>query len=346
MNTHVVIMAGGIGSRFWPMSTTELPKQFVDVMGVGRTMIQMTVDRLRPLCPMENFWVVTGEKYASLVREQLPDLPVDHILEEPAARNTAPCIAYACWKIRRTDPDANIVVTPSDALVIDVVEYRRVISAALSFTADKSTIVTVGICPTRPETGYGYIKEGPVEDGEICKVESFREKPSKDVAQQYLDEGTYLWNAGIFVWNVDTIHEAIHRHSPSLAAIMDEMSNAFGTSDEKDEIARLFPTCEKISIDYAVMEKADNIYTLPAEFGWSDLGTWGSLWTLKDKSDEGNAIVGEDVRMIDSTDCIVHVPGLSKVVIQGLDGYIVSQHGDRLLICRKDHEQKITEYIK
>lgn len=346
MNTHVVIMAGGIGSRFWPMSTTELPKQFVDVMGVGRTMIQMTVDRLRPLCPIENFWVVTGEKYASLVREQLPDLPAENILEEPAARNTAPCIAYACWKIRNTDPDANIIVTPSDALVIDVEEYRRVISAALAFTADKSTIVTVGICPTRPETGYGYIKEGPVEDGEICKVESFREKPSKDVAQQYLDEGTYLWNAGIFVWNVDTIHDAIHRHSPSLAAVMDEMSKAFGTSDEKAEVARLFPTCEKISIDYAVMEKADNIYTLPAEFGWSDLGTWGSLWTLKEKSDDGNAIVGEDVRMIDCTDCIVHAPGLSKVVIQGLDGYIVSQHGDRLLICRKDHEQKITDYIK
>ena len=339
-------MAGGIGSRFWPMSTPEYPKQFVDVMGCGKTMIQMTVDRLRPLCPIENFWVVTGEKYAALVREQLPDLPAENILEEPAARNTAPCIAYACWKIRRADPEANIVVTPSDALVIDVAEYRRVISAALSFTADKSAIVTVGICPTRPETGYGYIKEGPVEDGEICKVESFREKPSKDVAQQYLDEGTYLWNAGIFVWNVDTIHDAIRRHSPSLAAVMDEMSKAFGTSDEKAEVARLFPTCEKISIDYAVMEKADNIYTLPAEFGWSDLGTWGALWTLKEKSDDGNAIVGEDVRIIDCTDCIVHAPGLSKVVIQGLDGYIVSQHGDRLLICRKDHEQKITDYIK
>lgn len=346
MNTHVVIMAGGIGSRFWPMSTAELPKQFVDVMGVGRTMIQMTVDRLRPLCPIENFWVVTGEKYASLVRDQLPDLSSDHILEEPAARNTAPCIAYACWKIRREHPEANIVVTPSDALVIDVAEYRRVISAALSFTADRSAIVTVGICPTRPETGYGYIKEGPVEEGEICKVGSFREKPSKEVAQQYLDEGTYLWNAGIFVWNVDTIYEAFHRHSPSLAAVMDEMSKAFGAPDEKAEVARLFPTCEKISIDYAVMEKADNIYTLPAEFGWSDLGTWGSLWTLKDKSDAGNAVVGEDVRMIDSTDCIVHAPGLSKVVIQGLEGYIVSQHGDRLLICRKDHEQKITDYIK
>lgn len=346
MNTHVVIMAGGIGSRFWPMSTTELPKQFVDVMGVGRTMIQMTVDRLLPLCRIENFWVVTGERYAGLIREQLPEMPSDHILEEPAARNTAPCIAYACWKIRSTDPDANIVVTPSDALVIDVAEYGRVISSALSFTEDRPAIVTIGICPTRPETGYGYIKEGDSEAGEICKVESFREKPSLEVARQYLNEGTYLWNAGIFVWNVNTIHEAIHRHSPSLAAIMDEMAEAFGSPAEKEQVARLFPTCEKISIDYAVMEKADNIYTLPAEFGWSDLGTWGSLWTLKEKSAAGNAIVGADIRMIDSNDCIVHVPGLSKVVIQGLEGYIVSQHGDRLLICRKDHEQKITDYIK
>lgn len=346
MNTHVVIMAGGIGSRFWPMSTTELPKQFVDVMGVGRTMIQMTVDRLRPLCPMENFWVVTGERYAGLVREQLPELPSGHILEEPAARNTAPCIAYACWKIRLIDPEANIVVTPSDALVIDVAEYRRIISSALSFTSDRSAIVTVGICPTRPETGYGYIEEGPVVEGEICKVGSFREKPSLEVARQYLDEGKYLWNAGIFVWNADTVHEAICRHAPDIAAVMDEMSAAFGTSEEKAEVARLFPTCEKVSIDYAVMEKADNIYTLPAEFGWSDLGTWGALWTLQEKSEDGNAVVGEDVRMIGCTDCIVHAPGLSKVVIQGLEGYIVSQHGDRLLICRKDHEQKITDYIK
>lgn len=346
METHVVIMAGGIGSRFWPMSTTELPKQFVDVMGVGKTMIQMTVDRLRPLCPIENFWVVTGERYASLVREQLPDIPSDHILEEPAARNTAPCIAYACWKIRHTHPDANIVVTPSDALVLDQTEYRRVISAALAFTESSSSIVTIGICPTRPETGYGYIKEGQLAEGEICKVESFREKPSLEVAKEYLEDGTYLWNAGIFVWNVNTIHEAIHRHSPSLAAIMDEMSRDFHTQQEKESVVRLFPTCEKISIDYAVMEKADNIYTLPAEFGWSDLGTWGSLWTLKEKTEEGNAIVGTDVRMIDSSDCIVHAPGLSKVIVQGLEGYIISQHGDRLLVCRKDHEQKITDYIK
>lgn len=346
MNTHVVIMAGGIGSRFWPMSTQAMPKQFVDVMGVGRTMIQQTFDRLLPLCQAENMWVVTGECYVDLVRSQVPDIPHDHIIAEPAARNTAPCIALACWKIRCHYPDANIVVTPSDALVLDPQEYRTVLSKALNYTAEHDDIVTIGICPNRPETGYGYIKEGEhVTDG-IHKVQSFREKPSLDVARAYLDEGGYLWNAGIFLWKAETIDRAIRTYAPSLAAVMDEMSDSFYSDAEHDTVARLFPTCEKISIDYAVMEKADNIYTVPADFGWSDLGTWGSLWTLKEKTEEGNAIVGEDVRMIDSSDCIVHAPGLSKVVIQGLEGYIISQHGDRLLICRKDQEQKITDYIK
>ena len=345
-NTHVVIMAGGIGSRFWPMSTQSMPKQFVDVMGVGRTMMQMTVDRFLPLCPVEHMWVVTGESYVDLVKAQVPDIPHDHIIAEPAARSTAPCIALACWKIRCHYPDANIVVTPSDALVLDPQEYRRILSKALDYTSVHPDIVTIGICPSRPETGYGYIKEGDhVSDG-IHKVQSFREKPSLEVAKSYLQEGGYLWNAGIFVWTAETINEAIRTHVPSLAAIMDEMSESFYTDKEQAAVARLFPTCEKISIDYAVMEKADNICTISADFGWSDLGTWGSLWTLKGRNEEGNAIVGDDVRMIDCTDCIVHAPGLSKVVVQGLDGYIVSQHGDRLLICRKDHEQQITEYIK
>lgn len=346
MENHVVIMAGGVGSRFWPMSTRDYPKQFVDILGVGRTMIQMTVDRLLPVCPLENFWIVTGEKYVDIVRQQLPELPSEHILAEPAARNTAPCIAYACWKIRSSCPDANIVVTPSDALVIDVDAYRKVISRALDFTSDHSRIVTVGICPTRPETGYGYIKEGEEVETGICKVESFREKPCLEVARQYLEDGTYLWNAGIFVWNVNTITEALRRYSPGIAEIMDKMSESFYTDREAEVVAELFPTCEKISIDYAVMEKADNIYTLPADFGWSDLGTWGSMWALKQKDEEGNVVVGNDVSMIDCNDCMVHVPQLEKVIIQGLDGYIVSQHGGRMLICKKESEQQITDYIK
>ena len=347
MDTHVVIMAGGIGSRFWPMSTPDLPKQFVDILGVGKTLIQMTVDRFLPVCLMTRFWVVTGERYVGLVKEQLPQIPEDHIIAEPEARSTAPCIAYACWKIRKKYPDANIVFTPADALVLDQKEFVRVINSALDFTSKGHRIVTVGIKPSRPETGYGYIAEGePVETSEIKKVDSFREKPCLEVAQEYLRQGNYLWNAGIFVWNVDTITEELREHVPGIAAVMDEMAEDFYTPSETTTVRRLFPTCEKISIDYAVMEKSEHIYTIPADFGWSDLGTWGSLRALLPVNEQGNAIVGNDVRMIDSTGCIVHAPDLSRVVVQGLDGYIVAQHGDRLLVCRLDHEQNITSYAK
>lgn len=339
-------MAGGIGSRFWPMSTPESPKQFIDVMGCGKTMIQMTVERLLPLCTKENFWVVTGRQYVDIVKEQLPDIPEDNILAEPAARNTAPCIAYACWKIRKNHPDANIIVTPSDALVLDAQTYRNVLSDALAFASDQERIVTIGICPNRPETGYGYIKTGELVAGEVCKVDSFREKPVLEVARQYLDDGGYLWNAGIFVWSVATIVNAFRKYSHGIADIMDRMSESFYTENEVSAVETLFPTCERISIDYAVMEKSDNIYTIPADFGWSDLGTWGSLWERESRTEEGNAVVGDGVRLIDCKDCIVHVPEIGKAVIQGLEDYIVSQYGDRLLICRKDHEQKITDYIK
>ena len=346
METHVVIMAGGIGSRFWPMSTPELPKQFVDILGVGKTLIQLTVERFAPLCPQENFWVVTGERYVDLVKQQVPQLLDDHIIAEPQGRGTAPCIAYACWKIAQKHPDANIVFTPSDALVIDVTEFRRVIRAALEFTESQHSIVTIGIKPDRPETGYGYIAEGEkVEGTEICKVDSFREKPSLEVAKDYLRQGIYLWNAGIFVWNVSTITSALRTYTPTLAATMDEMSAAFYTDSEKEMVARLFPTCEKISIDYAVMEKADCIYTLPASFGWSDLGTWGSLRNLMPQDQEGNAVVGDNVSLVGTKGCVVHTPCLSKVVVQGLEGYIVAQHGDRLLVCRLDDEQNITRYV-
>lgn len=346
METHVVIMAGGIGSRFWPMSTPQLPKQFVDVLGVGKTLIQLTVERFATVCTSEHLWVVTGQGYVDIVKEQVPQLSDSHIISEPEGRGTAPCIAYACWKIAQKHPDANIVFTPADALVTDVVEFRRVIRAALDFTQSHYCIVTIGIKPSRPETGYGYIAEGVhVEGTEICKVDSFREKPSLEVAKEYLREGGYLWNAGIFVWNIETITSALRTYAPAIAAVMDRMSASFYTADEVEVAARLFPTCEKISIDYAVMEKADCIYTLPADFGWSDLGTWGSLRTLMPQDEDGNATVGNKVRMIGSTGCIVHTPELSDVVVQGLDGYIVAQHGGCLLICRLDDEQNITRYV-
>ena len=344
---HIVIMAGGIGSRFWPMSTPEFPKQFVDVLGTGKTMIQMTVDRFSPLCPMENIWVVTSREYVPIVREQLPELPQTNILPEPAMRNTAPCIAYACWKIRKQDPDANVVVTPADALVLDVDEFRRVIGHALDFTVSGKRIVTVGITPTRPETGYGYIAAGEKVSGtRLMNVDSFREKPVLEVAKQYLQAGNYLWNAGIFVWNIDTITDSMRTFNPDLAAKMDLMSESFYTSDEERVVSEIFPTCEKISIDYAVMEKADYIYTVPGDFGWSDVGTWGSLWTLLPHDADGNAVVGENVHLNDCKGCIVHAPGASSVVLQGLEDCIIVERDSRLLICKLSDEQRIKDFVK
>ena len=348
MANHVVIMAGGIGSRFWPMSTPECPKQFIDVMGCGKTMIQMTVERFAPLCPVENFWVVTGATYVDIVREQLLDVPAENILAEPCARNTAPCIAYACWKIRMKDPSANIVVTPSDALVLDAEEFRRVMREALDFTAAGRRIVTVGITPTRPETGYGYIQcsAGAAASGSIMPVESFREKPSLDVAKQYLADGNYLWNAGIFVWNVSTIMDSIRAYVPDLAEKMDRMAGAFNTDGEAAAVADIFPTCEKISIDYAVMEKADYIYTIPGDFGWSDVGTWGSLWTLLPHDENGNAVVGENVHLYGCRGCIVHAPDAASVVLEGLKDSIVVERGGRILMCRMSEEQRIKDFTK
>lgn len=354
-NTHIVIMAGGVGSRFWPMSTPEYPKQFVDVLGRGMSMIQMTVDRFAPLCPIENMWVVTSADYVDIVRTQIPQLPSENILAEPAMRNTAPCIAYACWKIRMKDPSANVVVTPADALVEQADVFRNIISKALKFTSGGRRIVTVGIRPTRPETGYGYIAAGAQtgsedssgEDGIVIhKVESFREKPALNVAKEYLAAGNYLWNAGIFVWNVDTIVDSLRAFTPDLAEKMDRMSTSFYTEREGEVVSDIFPTCEKISIDYAVMEKADFIYTIPGNFGWSDVGTWGSLWTLLSHDENGNAVVGENVHLNDCRGCIVHAPCAKSVVLQGLEDSIVVERDGRLLICRLSEEQRIKDFVK
>lgn len=262
-NNHIVIMAGGGCSRFWPLSTPEYPKQFIDILGCGRTLIQLTVDRFKGICPMNNFWVVTNAKYVDIVKQQLPYIPAEHILAEPAARNTAPCIAWACWSIKKEDPSANVVVTPADAVVMNLVEFRRVISNALAFTEKKNAIVTIGIKPSRPETGYGYVEAKEAVEGDICRVKAFKEKPDHETAVRYLKEGNYLWNAGIFVWNIDTITECITKYKPNIAVDMEKIA---ATSD----VAGIFPQCEKISIDFAVMEPAsadDLVYTHPADFG-------------------------------------------------------------------------------
>lgn len=348
MDNHIVIMAGGIGSRFWPMSTPECPKQFIDVTGCGKTLIQLTVERFGNLCPQENVWVVTSEKYIDIVREQLPDVPEENILAEPCARNTAPCIAYACWKIKKKHPNANIVVTPSDALVIDTAEFQRVVGKAMRFTDGGSAIVTLGIKPSRPETGYGYIAaDDPLaSEKEILRVDAFKEKPDKETAEKYLTAGNYFWNAGIFVWNVRTITSVMRVYAPGIAQIFDRIYPDFYTEREKEAVAKLFPTCESISIDYAVMEKAEEIYVLPASFGWSDLGTWGALHGLLSQDKSGNAVVGQDVRLYESRNCIVHAPQERRVVVQGLDGYIIAEKDDTLLICRLEEEQRIKEFSK
>ena len=298
-NNHIVIMAGGVGSRFWPLSTPEYPKQFIDILGCGRTLIQLTVDRFKGICPMSNFWVVTNAKYVEIVKQQLPDIPADHILAEPAARNTAPCIAWACWSIKKEDPQANVVVTPADAVVMNPEEFRRVIGNALAFTDSNNAIVTIGIKPSRPETGYGYVEAFDVVSGEICKVNAFKEKPDHETAEKYLKAGNYLWNAGIFVWNIDTITDCITKYKPLIAEQMNEIVNSQSSGSTlytlRSTLEEIFPQCEKISIDFAVMEPASKdaiVYTHPADFGWSDLGNWASLHDKLQKDDNNNGAVG------------------------------------------------------
>lgn len=341
-------MAGGVGSRFWPMSTVERPKQFIDVLGVGRTLIQMTYDRFGDICRAENVWVVTNAKYRDIVSEQLPDIPKSNILCEPCRRNTAPCIAYVSWRIKSQDPKANIVVTPSDHIVTDTAEFRRVITQCLSFTADSDAVVTLGMKPTRPETGYGYIQAdlsySSPRNKEIYRVDSFKEKPDLETAERYIKSKSYYWNAGIFIWSVGTIVNALRVYQPQLNAIFERLLPIYGTEKEQEEIDRHFPECESISIDYAIMEKAEEIFVCPADFGWSDLGTWGSLLTQTHHDVYGNSIIGQDVSVFETSNCIIHTLNEKKVVVQGLDGFIVAETDDKLLICKFSEEQRIKQF--
>ena len=348
INNHLVIMAGGVGSRFWPMSTAEKPKQFIDVLGVGKTLLQLTVERFGTLVSPENIWVVTNEKYADIVAEQLPDMPRTNILCEPCRRNTAPCIAYVSWRIKKRDPKANIVVTPSDHIVMNVQEFQRIIGDCMKFTSDTDAIVTLGMKPSRPETGYGYIQANltaaSLRNKGIFRVDSFREKPDLKTAQEYISKNNYYWNAGIFIWNVNTIVNAFRMYQPKLAKIFESMLPVYGTAEEQAVINEKFPTCENISVDYAIMEKAEEIFVCPADFGWSDLGTWGSLLTQSKRDLYGNAAIGQDVQLFECHDCIVHASQEKKVVVQGLDGYIVAEKDDTLLICKLSEEQRIKQF--
>jgi len=347
-NNHLVIMAGGVGSRFWPMSTSVKPKQFIDVLGTGRSLLQLTFDRFDGICPPENVWVVTNSRYKDLVSGQLPEIPVSNILCEPCRRNTAPCIAYVSWRIKAKDKDANIVVSPSDHIVTDAAEFRRVVLQCLKFTGETDSIVTLGMKPTRPETGYGYIQadlsSSSPRNKEIFRVDFFREKPDLETAEKYIKNKSYYWNAGIFIWSVNTIVNAFRIYQPVMSKVFESMLPLYGTPDEQEEINRRFPECENISVDYAIMERAEEIFVCPADFGWSDLGTWGSLLTQTRRDLYGNGVIGANVSLFDTHNCIIHTLGKKKVVVQGLDGYIVAEEDGRLLICKLSEEQRIKQF--
>lgn len=347
-HSHLVIMAGGIGSRFWPMSTPERPKQFVDVLGTGRTFIQMTVDRFKGILPAENVWVVTSQAYEDIVAEQLPEVPRGNILLEPCRRNTAPCIAYAAWRIKSIDPKATIVVSPSDHLVLDVPEFQRVITSAMDFASTSDAIVTLGMKPTRPETGYGYIQTDmscpSARNKEIYRVDAFREKPDLATAEKYIRKPNMLWNAGIFIWNVSTVVNALRVYAPEINEVFENLLPLYGTDKEQEAINENFPKCESISVDYAILEKSEEIYCFPASFGWSDLGTWGSLRENVSRDNNGNAVIGNNVQTFETRDCVIHCSEERRVVVQGLEGYIVAERDNTLLICKLSEEQRIKQF--
>lgn len=343
-------MAGGVGSRFWPMSTEENPKQFIDVLGVGKSLLQLTCERFKGICDPSNIWVVTSSDYVNKVHEQLPDIPYGNILSEPCRRNTAPCIAYVSHRIKKNDADANIVVTPSDHIVLNVSEFQRVISGALQFAGETDAIVTLGMKPTRPETGYGYIEADmsaqSMRNKEIYCVNSFREKPDIAIAQEYVKHNNYYWNAGIFVWNVSTVINAFRMYQPTINEVFESMTEYLGTDKEQAMINERYGDCENISVDYAIMEKAEEIFVYPADFGWSDLGTWGSLHTLSKKDANNNALISSNIKTFETSNCVINVEGAKQVVVQGLDGYIIAERDNRLLICKLSEEQRIKEFSK
>lgn len=337
-------MAGGIGSRFWPMSTPQHPKQFIDITGCGRTMIQQTFDRFEGIIDLEHVWVVTSANYKELVTEQLTGINPQHILLEPCMRNTAPCIAYASWKIQKEDPKALIVVAPSDHLVLNEPAFQETIRKGIDFVSVGNRILTLGMTPTHPETGYGYIEQSTEIECGIYKLAAFREKPNLSTAIEYLQKGGFTWNSGMFLWSVNAIVSELRAHVPQIAGVMDLMADSFFTEREQEVVNQLFPTCEKISIDYAVMEKTHLAYVLPSEFGWSDLGTWGSLHTLTAHDENNNAVIGDSVKLVEAEGNMIKMPYGKQVVIQGLKNCIVSEHNGTLLICQLSEEQKIKEW--
>lgn len=344
-NNYLVILAGGAGSRFWPISSEELPKQFLDILGCGRTLIQLTLERFNGLIPKKNVWVVTAEKYREIVMEQLPEIPSSNILCEPCRRNTAPCICYVSWKIKKLNTKANIVVSPSDHLVVDIQAFQSAIDDSLSFAAETDAVVTLGLKPTRPETGYGYIKADLTYSSSrkhnIFRVDEFKEKPTLEIAKEYIQSPNYLWNSGIFIWNVNTIINAFRVYEPEVSSIFERLMPYYGTDKEQNKIDESYPQCKNISVDYAILEKAEEIFVFPASFSWSDLGTWNSLREQSDMDKYGNVCIGDNIKLYDTYNTIVHTCNKKEVIVEGLDGYVVAEKEGKLLVCRLSEEQRI-----
>ncbi|MET3113839.1 mannose-1-phosphate guanylyltransferase [Pedobacter sp. CG_S7] len=348
-NNYALIMAGGIGSRFWPVSRTEFPKQFIDFFGIGKTLIQSTYDRFLRICPPENIFIVTNELYTSIIKEQLPNIADNQILAEPIMRNTAPCVAYGAMKIAEINPDATIVVAPSDHTIANLDKFIAAIEQSLTAAANNDCLITLGIQPSRPDTGYGYIQytENTLPtDPKLYKVKLFTEKPNTDLATSFIQSGDFLWNAGIFIWSAKSINKAFEKHLPEMYDIFKSGQTIYNTSDETAFISNAYQQCTNISIDFGIMEKADNVYVLPAEFGWSDLGTWASIYEMAEKDYVGNAVLPADkVMMFNSSNCMVNVPDNKLVVLNGLHDYIVVEANDILMVCPRSEEQSVKQIV-
>lgn len=346
---YCVIMAGGVGSRFWPLSRQARPKQFLDILGTGRTLIQQTFDRFTSFIPVENILVVTSVRYKDLVTEQLPELKEDQVLLEPLRRNTAPCIAYASYKIKTQNPDANLIVAPSDHLILKEEEFTRQIKNGLEFVEKNNALLTLGIKPSRPETGYGYIQVKNKEEfnrlDNLYKVKTFTEKPDLEMARIFLESGEFFWNSGIFIWSLQSILEAFDTYLNDVSSLFAKGIKLYNTENEVHFINKTYSECQGISIDFGIMEKARNVFVLTADFGWSDLGTWGSLYDNKEKDTDGNVILGENVLTFDTRNCIVNLSKEKVAVLQGLEDYIIAESNDTLMICRREDEQQIKQFV-
>jgi mannose-1-phosphate guanylyltransferase len=347
-DNYCVIMAGGIGSRFWPMSTVQRPKQFLDVLGIGKSLLRMTFERLLHIAPAENIYIVTNANYASLVKEQLPELNDNQILTEPERKNTAPCITYAAAKIHAINPNATLVVAPSDHLILKEDKFTEIINTAITSANKEDRLVTLGIKPTRPDTGYGYIEfveDGDILPGQVKDVKHFTEKPNRELAEIFLRSGNYYWNSGIFIWRAKTILNALEKFKPELFHLFTDESQKYNTSEEQAYVNASFAACEDISIDFAVMENAKNVDVVLSNFDWSDLGTWGSLYSHLEKDYNGNAVIGDNVHMINSENCIVNLPNNKLALIQGLENYIIVESDNMLMILNQHDEQNLKKYM-